>query len=94
MTVPIAGWNSVPEREAMNSFREWLEFENTYVWKLMHNVILKNQVENHSKIDDYVNNQKSKIYKSNFSQMAYGYQGTEWKQAIQIICVGYLQKIQ
>ena len=27
-------------------------------------------------------------------QMAYGYQGTEWKQVIQIIYAGYLNKIQ
>ena len=32
------------------------------------NAYLKNQVENHSKIDNSVNNQKSKISKSNFSK--------------------------
>ena len=32
------------------------------------NSYLKNQVENHFKIDNSVNNQKSKISKSNFSK--------------------------
>ena len=53
--------NSAQEREAINSIREQFEFENTYVWELIHNVILKNQVKNRSKIDNDVNNQKSKI---------------------------------
>ena len=39
------------------------------VWKYVRtgiNTYLKNQVENHSKIDNSINNQKSKISKSNF----------------------------
>ena len=41
------------------------------IWKYVRMgilVYLKNQVENHSKIDNSVNNQKSKTYKSNFSK--------------------------
>ena len=41
------------------------------VWKYLRtgiNAYLKNQVENHSKIDNYVNNQKSKISESNCSK--------------------------
>ena len=40
------------------------------VWKYIHtriNAYLKNQVENYSKINDSVDNQKSKIFKYNFS---------------------------
>ena len=41
------------------------------VWKYVRteiNAYLKNQVENHSKIDSSIKNQKSKISKSNFSK--------------------------
>ena len=41
------------------------------VWKYVRtgiNAYLKNQAENHSKIDDYLNNQKSKTFKSIFFQ--------------------------
>ena len=41
------------------------------VWKYIRtgiNANLKNQVENHSKIDNTVNNQKSKMSKFNFSK--------------------------
>ena len=41
------------------------------VWKCLHtgiNAYLKNQVENHSKINNSVNNQKSKISKYHFSK--------------------------
>ena len=50
----------------MNSIKEILECENTYVQELMQ--IWKTQVKNHSKIDNYVSNQKSKISESNFSK--------------------------
>ena len=50
----------------MNLIREQLGFENTYVRELIR--IFENQVEDHSKIDNSVNNQKSKISKSNFSK--------------------------
>ena len=39
------------------------------VWKYVRtgiNAYFKNQVENHSKVDNSVNNQKYKIFKSNF----------------------------
>ena len=41
------------------------------VWKYVRtgiNAYFKNQVENHSKVDNSVNNQNSKISKSNFSE--------------------------
>ena len=48
-----------------------LDHIDIWVWKYVRigiNADLKNQVENHSKIDNYVNNQKSKISKYNFSK--------------------------
>ena len=47
-----------------------MDFEDTYVQEFLH--VRKNQVNNHSKIDYYVNNQKSKTLKSNLSK--------DWKE--------------
>ena len=48
-----------------------LDQRSIRVWKYVRtgiNEYLKNQAGNHSKIDNSVNDQKSKIYKSNFSK--------------------------
>ena len=64
--LPPAGW-----KFSTRTVSHELDQRAIGVWKYVCTVInasLNNQVENHSKMDNSVNNQKSKISKSNLSK--------------------------
>ena len=67
--MPLYGQNFHPYSTEENVHE--LNKRSIIVWKYVHTVVnayLKNQVENHSKIDNSVNNQKSKISRYIFSK--------------------------